>query len=185
MALANRITYFRKKRGLSMQKLATRVGTSQQQIDRLEKGKRRLTVEWLERLSEALDCSMMDLLPESHRERDVANTTKAKVIGAIDATDGARLVEFEEKDIYTVLFGRPKNLANPRLFGLIIRGESKDFSDGTELILNEVDQNQKFADGKAVLCAARNGQYILRKTPLNSNGDEIVKAVAVKVISDI
>lgn len=49
--------------GLSLQQLADRVGTSKGQIDKLEKGQRRLTVDWLNRLAQALECHPVDLLP--------------------------------------------------------------------------------------------------------------------------
>lgn len=184
MALPNRISYLRKKRGLSMQKLAHAAGTSQQQIDRLEKGQRRLTVEWMQRLSEALDCSIVDLLPETQKDRDYAVTAKAKVIGAIDAENSGQLLEFEENEVYTVIFGRPRNITNPRLFSLVIRGEGLGFSDGDELVLAEMDRNQKLPEGKKVLCAERSGQYLLRETPVASK-DEIIKAVVVKAIKNV
>jgi transcriptional regulator with XRE-family HTH domain len=49
--------------GLSLQQLADRVGTSKGQIDKLEKGQRRLTIDWLNRLAQALECHPVDLLP--------------------------------------------------------------------------------------------------------------------------
>ena len=166
-----------------MQKLARKMGTSQQQIDRLEKGKRRLTVEWMEKLSSALDCGIMDLLPDAHKERDFISTTKAKVIGAIDAENDGRLIEFEEREVYTLIFGRPKNIVNPRLFALIVRGEGLGFSEGAELILSEIDRNQNIPNGATVLCAARTGQFHLRRSP-NAHPDEVVKAILVKTIQD-
>jgi hypothetical protein len=42
--------------------LADRVGTSKGQIDKLEKGQRRLTIDWLNRLAQALECHPVDLL---------------------------------------------------------------------------------------------------------------------------
>ena len=183
MSLPNRISYLRKKRCFSMQKLASKTGTSQQQIDRLEKGRRRLTVEWMQKLSEALDCSILELIPDTGKERDYASTARAKVIGAIDSEQSGKLVEFEEKEIYTVVFGRPKNVSNPRLFSLLIKGDGFGLSDGTEIILTELERNQKVPDGKLVLCAERSGQYYLRKSPINSD-QEVLKAQVVKIIQD-
>ena len=45
--LPNNIRELREKRGFSMKKLADHVGTSAPQIQRLELGQRRLTVEWM------------------------------------------------------------------------------------------------------------------------------------------
>ncbi|MBO6824468.1 MAG: helix-turn-helix transcriptional regulator [Thalassospira sp.] len=70
----NRITELRKAKGLTIKRLAELVGTSNQQISHLEKGHRRLTLEWMERIAEALECHPSDLLSggtrlENDRER--------------------------------------------------------------------------------------------------------------------
>jgi transcriptional regulator with XRE-family HTH domain len=52
----NRLRELREARGLTLAELADRVGTTNQQISHLELGKRQLTVEWLRRLGDALDC---------------------------------------------------------------------------------------------------------------------------------
>ncbi len=59
-----RLRDYRRERGLSMRELAERCGTSQQQIDRLEKGHRRITLEWLLKISLALECQLQQLIPE-------------------------------------------------------------------------------------------------------------------------
>jgi len=73
--MENRIKELRKAQGLTLKELADRVGTSNQQISHLEKGRRRLTLDWIERLAVALDCHPSDLLgggatqPRNERER--------------------------------------------------------------------------------------------------------------------
>jgi len=71
----NRIRVLREARGLSLEALATEAGTSNQQISLLEAGKRRLTVDWLLRLSTALTCHPWELvednLPERLRPQDL------------------------------------------------------------------------------------------------------------------
>ena len=52
----NRIRELREARGLTLDELALRVGTTNQQISHLELGKRQLTVTWLKRLGVALGC---------------------------------------------------------------------------------------------------------------------------------
>ena len=64
-AMANRIREFRKAKEWSLQALAERAGTTRQQIDKLEKGERRLTQEWMERLAAALGCKPADLIDQS------------------------------------------------------------------------------------------------------------------------
>ena len=65
----NRIGEVRKLRGLSQAALAGLCDTSNQQISRLESGKRELTLAWMARLASALQCSPVDLLPEEMAQR--------------------------------------------------------------------------------------------------------------------
>lgn len=58
----NRIKDLRQARELTLQELADLVGTSNQQISQLETGRRRINVDWLERLSKALECHPFELL---------------------------------------------------------------------------------------------------------------------------
>lgn len=62
--MKNRIKQLREAKGWSAERLAEEAGTSQQQIDRLEKGQRRMTTEWIHRISLALGCDGSDLIPE-------------------------------------------------------------------------------------------------------------------------
>ncbi len=60
--LPNRIREFRERAGLSMQALADRAGTSAPQINKLEKGERKLTVDWMIRLGAALRIDPKELM---------------------------------------------------------------------------------------------------------------------------
>jgi transcriptional regulator with XRE-family HTH domain len=60
--LENRIKAFREARGLSLEALAIKARTTNQQISLLEAGKRRLTVDWLLRLSKSLDCHPWEIV---------------------------------------------------------------------------------------------------------------------------
>ncbi len=73
------IRKMRLKRGLTTQQLADLVGTSQGQIVKLEKGHRKLTKEWAERLAPYLGCNAAALLfPEDA-------TLGAPVLGTVQA----------------------------------------------------------------------------------------------------
>ena len=61
----NRIREWRVLREMSHEKLAEKVGTSRGQIFNLEKGERRLTQEWMERIAAQLRCEPSDLLTSS------------------------------------------------------------------------------------------------------------------------
>jgi transcriptional regulator with XRE-family HTH domain len=60
----NRIREWRHVQGWSLQRLAEASGTTKSQIDKLEKGERRLTVDWMVRLAKPLGRDPRDLLPK-------------------------------------------------------------------------------------------------------------------------
>lgn len=59
----NRIKEWRELRRMSLAELARQAGTSAQQMGRLEAGKRRLTVGWMEKLAGPLGVSPAELMP--------------------------------------------------------------------------------------------------------------------------
>lgn len=59
----NRIKEIRKSKGLALNAVAERANTTPQQVQRLERGDRRLTTEWIERLADALECEPADIVP--------------------------------------------------------------------------------------------------------------------------
>jgi transcriptional regulator with XRE-family HTH domain len=63
--MTNRIAEIRKARGLTLQEVATRASTTNQQISHLERGRRKLSYEWMERLASALSCQPLDLVHHS------------------------------------------------------------------------------------------------------------------------
>ena len=72
--MINRIRALREARGLSLEALAVLVGTTNQQISNLETGKRRLTVDWLSRLGEALCCHPWTLVSDDHLSDSAKNS---------------------------------------------------------------------------------------------------------------
>ncbi len=64
--MPNRIKQLREIRGWSQAELGSRLNppTSQQQIDKLEKGQRRMTVDWLNKFAAAFECDPLLILGE-------------------------------------------------------------------------------------------------------------------------
>jgi len=62
MASANNIERFRNERGWSRPELGRRMGTSGQQVERLEKGQRKLSHEWIERAAAALEVGAGEII---------------------------------------------------------------------------------------------------------------------------
>lgn len=78
----NRIREIRKSKGVSAEELAARVGTSPTQVRRLETGSRKLTVEWMRSIAEALGVHPAELLDVAARAEicdDVAVEEPAEV----------------------------------------------------------------------------------------------------------
>lgn len=63
--MKNRITEWRKRRYMTMEKLADAIGTDASTINKLEKGKLRLSDKWMVPIATALDVQPGDLIGES------------------------------------------------------------------------------------------------------------------------
>ena len=63
MEFMNRVREWRQRKGLSIEELARRSRTTASQISKLERGERRLTLDWMTRLAKGLGCRREDLLP--------------------------------------------------------------------------------------------------------------------------
>jgi len=87
----NRLKQLRKARGITLDTLAAKVGTTNQQISHLELGKRQLTVEWLRRLAAALDCHPWEIVagPETSGSREAE---LLKCFRSLSETDQDRLL---------------------------------------------------------------------------------------------
>jgi transcriptional regulator with XRE-family HTH domain len=61
--MQNRISILRREKGVSLTALAEAAGTTKAQIQKLERGDRRLSLDWMDRIARALDVKISDLLP--------------------------------------------------------------------------------------------------------------------------
>jgi transcriptional regulator with XRE-family HTH domain len=61
MTVHQKLHLLRIQKNLSLQALAEKIGTTKSQVDKLEKGDRRLTIEWLQKLCDALDVTPASL----------------------------------------------------------------------------------------------------------------------------
>jgi len=190
--LPNRLRILRKKNGLTMKELAENMGTSQQQIDRLEKGQRKLTVEWLERFTEEFNCDVYEILPDNFEQRNILLTIKSKVIGKIEKNKD--ITWFSKEDYYPIIFSRPtaiENSNNTKLFSLVnyCNDGSIDFPEKSELIFSEIDSKIKENTiRKNRICVyysrANDKHFISKNIDNNNDNDKQIKAVLVKSIRD-
>jgi len=77
--LKNRIRHFRSLRHLRLRELAERVGTTPQTISRLETGNMTLSVDWMQKLADALEIHPADLLEQPDRQ-------EIPLIGLVEAS---------------------------------------------------------------------------------------------------
>src|ERR1700712_2524066 len=61
--MQNRIGLLRRERGMSLTDLAKAAGTTKAQVQKLERGERRLSLDWMDRIARALNVKVSDLLP--------------------------------------------------------------------------------------------------------------------------
>lgn len=57
-----RLKHVRKQRGLTLAELAARIGTTADQLSRLERGERQVTLGWLERIARGLNVEPVSLI---------------------------------------------------------------------------------------------------------------------------
>lgn len=96
----NRLRELRENLDWSQQRLADAVEptTSQAQIDRLEKGERKLTVEWARRLAKALGCHWTEIYPEDERGGRAVQMSKqmAKIFETLSPKQQEALYELAQ-----------------------------------------------------------------------------------------
>ena len=98
--VVNRIREWRTRKGWSMQQLADSCSTSRAQIDKLERGERRLTVDWMVRLAKPLGCRPAELLPVSM----VPGLGAEMSVGAEDEREPAGMCESLPDSMLTPAF---------------------------------------------------------------------------------
>lgn len=177
-AMPNRISELRKERRLSQEGLANLVGTSKPQIWRLENEKRRLTVDWMNRIAEALRCTATDLLEESVKK-------EVSVVGYVGA--GEEIYPFDDHEQGA---GLETIEAPPEWCGGVavrVKGSSMSprFQDGEHIFYNKNSDIEnaigrdcvvKLSDGRMMVKRLRHGSKRGKYTLLsyNSTVDPIV-----------
>ena len=118
VVMHNNLLQARLARGLSQQELADRAETSGQQISRLEKSERRLTMDWVRRLSRALGCTDAEILGLPPVPVDPVS-----VRGAIEADKYRSESVWPVDDWYPVTMPEDDRFAGIERYGLEVRDE--------------------------------------------------------------
>jgi len=114
--MANRIRELRVARGLTLERVAELAGTSLQQVQRLESGKRRLTEGWMRRLAPVLGVAPADLMSDALPDGDQIgqHSENALVLrwwGLLTPDEKRMIVSFARDKGIEILTDKPKNRA--------------------------------------------------------------------------
>ncbi len=160
----NRIREWRKERGLTLAKLAEAVGTTDAQIQKLETGAIRLSVDWLKRIAPALGVRQADLLKEEDPVYDLPGMRSITVRGAVQAGHWAEAVEWPVLERFAIAAPVDDRWAHHTVSGFLVRGDSMDevYPDGTILIVVPMVELERWPEpGERVIVQRRNnlGEY--------------------------
>ena len=119
--MANRIKEWRQSLRLTMDQLGARMGTTKQTISKLEKGERKLSQEWMDRLSVALNIKPHQLLPGSEGDlvEHAPSADDGNVVDNISSLPpqprigqfGAQIIHCKNLIVYLVEIGDPQSLS--------------------------------------------------------------------------
>jgi SOS-response transcriptional repressor LexA len=117
----NKVAFFRTKAGLSQEELAQRIGTTNQQIGRLESGKRKLSPDWMERLAPALGIRPHELI--YHAEGDDIQPSGLPIMGEVRA--GAWLeIDSDVEPVGNIPASTDQRYRSQRQYALRVVGNS-------------------------------------------------------------
>ncbi len=156
--MENRLRAARKARRLTQGQLAQRAETTLQQISRLERGERRMTIDWVQRLARALGCPVAEILGPT---LEVSALDSVTVKGAVEAGAWRDAPGWPDAEHYPAPVPEDPRHAGVARFGLEVRGASLDrrYPAGSILIgVALADLDGLPAPGKLVICRRRDAK---------------------------
>ncbi len=157
----NRLRELREQRGKSQQQVAEAIGTTQNQISRLESGERELTIGWMNKLGAALSIDPAEILQAPKRRR-AEGFASIPVIGHVQAGEWREAMQWDRDDWYSIEV--PHDPRYPRIerFALEIRGDSMNllYPDRSTIIVSryiDLERNPAHKDRVVVIRRNRDG----------------------------
>ena len=156
--MRNQIKKYRKSNGLTMKSLADKIGTTASQINKLEKGERRLTADWMQKLAGALGCSPLDLFVDGGGFSHSSNELEAhsRVLNLHVSEDGQASAWHIPKAVFSKNGFEGENLA-------IVPVLQRDLEP--DVRLNDyvvIDQKDALPSPAGVFVLEERGQLVLR-----------------------
>lgn len=156
VASANNIQVLREAKGWSRPELGKRMGTSGQQVERLEKAQRKLSLDWIDKAADALGVRPVDIISD-----DIAGLPPARVIPQVSLDDLASehgLVFLEELDLALGMGATYLGDGQPEVIGIVpfreawLRGMHKGSIDRLKVTRGSGDSMQPtILDGDIVI----------------------------------
>lgn len=137
--MGNRIRELRKRAGFTLQQLADKTGTTNQQISMLERSTRRLSVEWMERIAPALGVMPTELMAVTDAPQRI------RLIGEVRAGLWGEPLETNDHDGEWISIPIPEVYLRLRAYAVRVAGPSMDrvYPDGTILICCHMEELQE------------------------------------------
>ena len=159
----NAIQSLRAKLSLTQAELADLVGTTQAQVQRLERGQRKLTLEWAEKLAPVLKTTARDLM------FPIDETAKAPVVGFV----GAGMQIYADRETDPEFVDVPPGMKVP-LEVVIVRGDSMYpvYRDGDRLIFEAISRPLDEMIGRECVVQLADGRKLVKT--LRVSGNEVV-----------
>lgn len=162
--MSNNIRQLRNKAGLTLEEVAQAAGTTNQMIGLLERGKRRLTVEWMERIAPVLGVAPADLMLTSKT---------VPVVGYVGAGSEIYSIDDHAKGNGMFETSAPPQGASPSMVALVVRGDSMSpaYEDG-DIIFYDQQVTGDFSHlvGKRVVVRLVDGRTFIKKLRKNAAG---------------
>ena len=150
--MQTKIRHFRKMRGLTLRDLADLVGTTPQTVQRLETANMTVSTDWLEKIAQALNVRVVDLLDEGRGGG-------IQLLGVLGRGD--RIAPGPESDTFTIDVPADDPVA------IEITDRCGPYSAGTILIGNRYSgDNLANASGRNAIVSTRDGTLALRRVVL-------------------
>lgn len=179
--MRNRIAELRAIKGLSQEELARLADTTNQQIGRLEAGKRKLTVEWMNRLAPVLGVEPRELMPD-------AGPTMIPVVGYVGAGAEVFCIDDHAKGAGLDEVEMPIPGMSPSSVAVRVRGDSMipAYFDG-DLIFYDKNDNGDLMHlvGKECVVSLTDGRKFIKTLRRRANGDWYLFSYNAEPIMDI
>lgn len=190
-AIAKRIKEIRKSKGISQLELANKLGFSQAYIAMIEKGKRDIDTELLNKIAQALGVSVAELLttPDEKKERlgqleEITDTVLLPVYRGVPAGPFREVSDAEIIDYLSVpkraLKGIPKEytawieVIGDSMAPEIENGDLVLVADGGWISINNGDRVIAVLDGEATLEKFYDKGNLIILQPVNNNYEPLI-----------